>query len=47
MSLKDIISDMRYAKKLGVKTMYYQNTKVKNPNEIKEQAGCAGGSCEV
>lgn len=44
--IKDIIEDMYFAKYYGLKTAYYQNTKVKDANEIKE-AGCAGGGCSV
>lgn len=43
--IKDIISDMFYAKHLGVKTMYYHNTKVKDANELS--SACVGGGCEV
>lgn len=43
--IKDIISDMYYAKYLGVKTMYYHNTKVKDANELS--SACSGGGCEV
>jgi ribonucleoside-diphosphate reductase alpha chain len=45
--IKDIIEDMYFAKYYGVKTTYYQNTKVKDANEIKDVGGCAGGACEV
>lgn len=44
--IKDIVEDMYFAKYYGVKTAYYQNTKVKDANEIKE-TGCAGGGCSV
>lgn len=45
--IKDIIEDMYFAKYYGVKTTYYQNTKVKDANEIKDAGGCTGGACEV
>ena len=37
---------MFYAKYLGLKTGYYQNTKVKDGKELKLDA-CASGGCEV
>lgn len=43
--LTDIISDIFYAKFLGVPTMYYQNTKVKDAQSLEPQ--CAGGGCNV
>ena len=43
--LSDIIDDMYYAKHLGVKTMYYHNTKIKDAQDISK--GCSGGGCEV
>lgn len=44
--IKDIISDMFYAKKLGIKTLYYQNTKVKDGEEV-QKSGCSGSGCSV
>ena len=44
--IKNIIQDMFYAKYLGLKTGYYQNTKVKDGKELKLDA-CASGGCEV
>lgn len=43
--LADIISDIFYAKHLGVPTMYYQNTKIKDAQSLEPQ--CAGGGCSV
>ena len=43
--LSDVIDDMYYAKHLGVKTMYYHNTKVKDAQDIS--SGCSGGGCSV
>ena len=37
---------MYYAKFLGLKTGYYQNTKVKDGKEINN-TGCTSGGCEV
>jgi len=45
--LMDIISDMFYAKFLGVGTMYYLNTRIKDPSQQQEQAGCSGSGCSV
>jgi len=45
--LMDIIDDMFYAKFLGIGTMYYQNTKIKDPSQQQEQTGCLGGGCDV
>ena len=45
--IKDIIEDMYFAKYYGVKTTYYQNTKVKDANEIKDVGGCSSGGCSV
>ena len=44
--LTDIISDIFYAKFLGVPTLYYQNTKVKDAQSL-EPLGCAGQGCSV
>lgn len=43
--ITDIISDFFYAKFLGVPTMYYQNTKVKDAQSLEPQ--CSGGGCSV
>jgi len=45
-SVEDIISDMKYAHKLGVKTMYYHNTKKKDAHELDNNK-CSSGGCEV
>lgn len=45
-SVEDIIGDMEYAHRLGVKTMYYQNTKKKDAHELDNQA-CGSGGCSV
>jgi ribonucleoside-diphosphate reductase alpha chain len=45
--LKDIISDMFYAKHLGIGTQYYQNTKIKDPDAQQDEAGCQSGGCSV
>lgn len=44
--IKEIVEDMYYAKFLGLKTGYYQNTKVKDGKEINN-TGCTSGGCEV
>jgi ribonucleoside-diphosphate reductase alpha chain len=43
--LKDIIEDIYYIKFLGGKSMYYQNTKVKDGQSL--ESGCVGGGCSV
>jgi ribonucleoside-diphosphate reductase alpha chain len=45
--IKDIIDDMFYAKDLGVGTMYYLNTRVKDPNQQQEPQSCSSGGCSV
>jgi ribonucleoside-diphosphate reductase alpha chain len=45
--IKDIIADMFYAKHLGVGTMYYQNTKIKDPDQQQEPQGCVSGGCSL
>lgn len=46
-ALVDIIADIGYAKFLGVPTMYYQNVKIKDPDQQQDQLGCSGGGCNV
>ncbi len=41
----EILSDLFFAKYYGVKTRYYQNTKL--PDEQEQQTACAGGGCSV
>lgn len=46
----DIVSDIFFAKKLGIKTIYYQNTKIKDPNGniVQQETGCGpNGGCSV
>jgi len=40
-----LMEDMFLAKKLGIKTLYYNNTYVKD--NMTEQVSCSGGGCEV
>ena len=44
--IKDIVSDMYYAKYFGLKTGYYQNTKIKDGQEL-ENTNCSEGGCSV
>ena len=41
-----IISDLFFAKYYGVKTRYYQNTKLPDEADSMNE-GCAGGGCSV
>lgn len=46
--VKQIIKDMLTAYKLGVKTLYYHNTRDgADDNQIKEDDDCAGGACKI
>ena len=42
----EIISDLFFAKKYGIKTRYYQNTKLPDEVDLNTQS-CAGGGCSV
>lgn len=42
----DVISDLFFAKYYGIKTRYYQNTKLPDEKEA-EPKGCASGACSV
>ena len=46
-ALVDIIADIGYAKFLGVPTMYYQNVKIKDPDQQQDNQACNGGGCNV
>jgi len=41
----DLMEDMFLAKRLGIKTLYYNNTYVKD--NMTEQVSCSSGGCEV
>ena len=45
--IEDIISDIYFFKKLGGKTMYYQNTSVPDGEDEIQQNSCSGGGCDV
>ena len=46
--VKQIIKDMLTAYKLGVKTLYYHNTRDgADDNQLKEDDDCAGGACKI
>ncbi|GHF93276.1 class 1a ribonucleoside-diphosphate reductase subunit alpha [Thalassotalea marina] len=46
--VKQIIKDMLTAYKLGVKTLYYHNTRDgADDSQIKEDDDCAGGACKI
>ncbi len=44
--IKLILQDLLYAYKLGVKTLYYHNTR-DGANESHDDDGCAGGACKL
>ena len=46
--VKQILKDILTAYKLGIKTMYYHNTRDGASDEIEvEDDGCAGGACKI
>lgn len=45
--ITEIIEDIFFAKQLGIPTMYYHNTKIKDPNQQQEQLGCTSGGCSI
>ncbi|WP_294948543.1 class 1a ribonucleoside-diphosphate reductase subunit alpha [Sulfurivirga sp.] len=44
--IKTILKDILYAYKLGVKTLYYHNTR-DGMNDAQDDDGCAGGACKL
>lgn len=44
--IKAILKDILYAYKLGVKTLYYHNTR-DGVSDAQEDDGCAGGACKL
>jgi len=44
-NLKDLVSDMYVAKKLGIPSLYYTNTRT--PDDEDPRGGCNEGSCDV
>ena len=47
--IKQVIKDILHAYKMGVKTMYYHNTRdhASDVNVIEEDADCDGGACKI
>jgi ribonucleoside-diphosphate reductase alpha chain len=45
--VKLMLQDMLYAYKMGVKTMYYHNTRDGADDNSAEEPSCASGACEV
>lgn len=45
--IKQILKDILTAYKLGVKTMYYHNTRDGADDQIVEDDDCAGGACKI
>ncbi len=46
--VKQILKDILTAYKLGVKTMYYHNTRDGASDDVEvEDDGCAGGACKI
>ncbi len=47
--VKNILKDMLTAYKLGVKTLYYHNTRdgASDAQHVEEDDGCAGGACKI
>ena len=46
--VKQILKDILTAYKLGVKTLYYHNTRDGASDDIEpEDDGCAGGACKI
>jgi ribonucleoside-diphosphate reductase alpha chain len=44
--IKTILKDILYAYKLGIKTLYYHNTR-DGMNDGQDDDGCAGGACKL
>jgi len=44
--IKQILKDLLTAYKLGVKTLYYHNTR-DGANDMQEDDGCEGGACKI
>ena len=44
--IKLVLQDILYAYKMGLKTMYYHNTR-DGADDIQEDDGCAGGACKL
>lgn len=44
--IKQVLQDILYAYKLGVKTLYYHNTR-DGADDAHEDDGCAGGACKL
>jgi len=44
--LKLVLQDLLYAYKMGVKTLYYHNTR-DGADDTQEDDGCAGGACKL
>jgi ribonucleoside-diphosphate reductase alpha chain len=42
-----IIKDMAYAYKLGLKTLYYHNTRDNADEDMDDDDGCEGGACKL
>jgi ribonucleoside-diphosphate reductase alpha chain len=45
--LSEVIDDIMYAKKYGIKCLYYANSNDGKTDETEEEQGCAGGACSV
>jgi len=45
--LQQLIDDMIYAHKLGIKTLYYNNIFIKDKSHTQSPTACSGGGCEV
>jgi ribonucleoside-diphosphate reductase alpha chain len=45
--VKVILRDMLLSHKLGVKTLYYHNTRDNAGNDESDDDGCAGGACKI
>ncbi|WP_290738496.1 hypothetical protein [Haliea sp.] len=46
--LKEVLQDLMYAYKMGVKTLYYHNTRDGSGEDIEpEDDGCASGACKL
>ncbi len=45
--IKLVLQDMLYAYKLGLKTLYYHNTRDGAGSDEEEDDGCAGGACKL
>jgi hypothetical protein len=42
--MSELIKNIFFASKYGIKTLYYANT---NTDTSEEEQGCAGGACSV